>query len=545
MNKAGYEPAGLGRVRTSNRTWPLSWNNINIPMGIAILSSGAGILAFLPAAMVIFSASNGTYEMYVRLIKTKVPVLFVNTLGLMVAVTVVAAIIAVFLAFIVSRTDFPGKRLLHFILVIPLAIPPYIGSFAYISLIGPAGAGPKIFKSLGWPVDYIPSVYSFGGATLILSLCTFPYIYLLVKPALSAMTGRWEEVGRSCGYTSWQVFWKVTLPLVRPALGAGCLLVGLYVLSDFGAVTMLRMQTFTGAIYLQLIGRYDKTAASVLALALIAVTFLLIYFEQKMRGKSKYYQFGSSYTEAVEVVLGKWRYPVMAVVITILLLSVGIPMGMLLYWTAVGIGEGALDPYFWGYAYNSIISAVVAATATIIPAVAIAYVNTRHRGIFSSIVNGMANSSYALPGVVVALGFILLTNKIAPVFYGTIWVLLVAYAVRFLPQSIQAGNSAIEQVPPQLEEAGRLAGYSVAGVFYRVIIPLIRPGLLAGWALAFLGVIKELPVTLLLRPVGFDTLPVRVWIEASEGFFYLGAPGALLMVVLSLFSITLITNNRG
>ncbi|MEW6696232.1 MAG: ABC transporter permease [Bacillota bacterium] len=538
----------LGMVRRTSRIIPLSglWGDLPAPAGLTVLGIVAGVLASLPAILVVSTALNGSFQLLQRLLQTKILYLLLNTLALMVAVTTVTVVISLLLAFLIVRTDLPGKRVWHHLMAVPLAIPPYIGSFAYISLIGPTGTATNLLKqTFGLSMEQIPSIYSFGGATVILSLFTFPYVYLLVNPALSSLAGRWEEVGRSCGLSAGEVFLKVTLPLLKPSIGAGSLLVGLYVLSDFGAVSMLRFDTFSSAIYLQLIGRYDKVAASVLASVLVALTLFLIIFEQRIKGKSKYYQFGSSYTRPQEIQLGAWRYPALGLVLLVLLAGVATPLAMLTYWAVIGITKGAINGDFWSYTFHSLLSGAMAATTAMFLALVIAYLNNRHRGPLSHLVNGMAHAGYALPGVVVALGFILVANNYIPALYGTLWVLLAAYVVRFLPQGIQAGNSGMAQVPPQLEEAGRLAGYSYWGSFIKVTVPLVHKGLLAGWALIFLNILKELPVTLLLRPVGFDTLPVRVWIEASEGFFYLGAPGALLLVMVSMIPLVLLTENGG
>lgn len=534
----------MGLVRLIGRTNPFLnlWDDLPAPGGLILLGLFTGCLAALPAVQVVITAFSSSSQSIGRLLQTKIPLLLINTLALMASVTLVAVALSVLLAFLLVRTDLPGKRLWHYLIIIPLAIPPYIGSFAYISLIGPTGTATSIFRQyLGLSMEQMPSIYSFGGTTFILALFTFPYIYLLVSPALASLTGRWEEVGSSCGLSSREVFFKVTLPMLKPSIGAGSLLVSLYVLSDFGAVSMLRYQTFSSAIYLQLIGRYDKAAAAALAVVLIAITILLIVFERRSKGKAKYYQFGSSYTLSNEQPLGKWRYPALALVILIVLVGVAIPIGMLVYWSVIGIFRGAIGSDFWGYTLNSLLSGGLCATAAMFLATVVAYLNNRHRGVFSDLMNGMSHAGYALPGIVVALGFILAVNNYIPSLYGTIWVLLAAYVIRFLPQGIQAGNACLSQVPPQLEEAGRLAGYSYWGAFVKVSFPLISKGLLAGWALIFLNTLKELPITLLLRPIGFDTLPVRVWVEASEGFFYLGAPGALLLVVISIAPLILLT----
>lgn len=506
------------------------------PPGIVMASLLVAALSAIPFLYILLRASQASPEIWIRLWRGRIPDLLVNTLGLAVVVTAVAVIMSVLLSYLIIRTDLPGRNVMHWLMAVPLAIPAYIGAFAYITFFGYNGAAQHLLEAVSeLPPGAVklPSIYSFGGTVLVLSIFTFPYVYLLAAAALKSGGGDLEEASLSCGLSRWQTFFRVTLPLMRPSLAAGGILVFLYVLSDFGTVAMLRFPTFTSAIYLQLVGRYDRGTAAVLSAVLLFIALAVIFIEWRWRSGTRYHQGEGGNRQPAPVSLGPWRYPAVFFVMTVVLLSVVAPLGLLGFWSATGISGGSLGSNFFLYARNSLITAASAASACMVLALPLVFLSVRHGSRLGKYLVNIIFAGYALPGVILALGTVLLVSSGFPYLYGTATLLVIAYIARFLPQGIQAEESALARVNPCLEESARLAGYSAWSAFLRVTLPLIRPGLISGWTLVFISSIKELPATLLLRPAGFDTLSVRIWIEASEGFFEQGAPAALLLVMVS------------
>lgn len=323
------------------------------------------------------------------------------------------------LAWLVTRSDLPGRKTYKWLLALPMAIPPYIGALAYIFLFGFDGVLKTVVASLAGGALALPDIYSLWGTTLVLSLFTFPYTFLLVAAALETMSASCEEAARACGYSSWSVFWSATLPMLRPAIGAGSLLVALYVLSDFGVVAMLRYDTFTSAIYTQLVGRYDWSAAAVLGLILVAITLAAVWLEWRSRAKARYYQNRGSHGTAPVVPLGSWRYLALAWVWLVLSASVIFPLLFLIAMTYQGLVQGAIGQEFWRYTLNSFTTAAAGATLASLLALPVAYLSARHDSFPGKLFARISYAGYALPGVVIALGIVFVASQFLPMLYGT------------------------------------------------------------------------------------------------------------------------------
>lgn len=516
-------------ITASNGSRPDYW--------LLIISAVIAIMMFIPIMYVIGRSLFAGTDQWMKLFDTRIPSLLWNTLSLTLIVTMLAVLIGVTLAWFVNRTNLPGRKLWQWLLALPLVIPPYVGAMTYIIVFGPAGWLKE--KWLSFPFlhqfysNYPINIYSFWGVVFVLTMFTYPYVYLIASSALRNMNRSFEDAARTQGYGTMRIFWKVTVPFLRPAIGAGAILIALYALSDFGAIAMLRYTTFTAAIYYQM-GNYDTTGASILSMVLILITLIFLSIESRTNKKQKFYQTANTYRKPETLSLGKWKIPVFFYVTSVFFFAVLLPVIVLVYWSSVGMLEGAIDARFWEYAWNSLLVAGIAAIICMVLALPIVYLKLRHPSIMTKLIDKGTYSGYALPGVIVALGVIFLFNQYIPWFYNTIGMLFFAYVVRFLPQAMQSGEATLSLVSPRIDEAARSLGYSPLKVMLKVIVPLILPGLLAGGALVFVSSIKELPATLLLRPPGFDTLAIRVWTEASEAVYYLAAPAALLIIVVSI-----------
>jgi iron(III) transport system permease protein len=497
----------------------------------------------LPLAYVAYMALSSNPAVWERLWSTRIPELLANTVALAASVSAVTLVLGVSLAWVVARFEFPGRRLWEWMLVLPLAMPTYVLAYVYAYLLGTGGPVEQLWQAWRGPEGHVLAPQSFAGTTLVMALDTFPFVYLVSRAALLSMNVSFEEVARSCGVSRWATLWRVTLPLMRPAIAAGLALVILYVVSDFGAVSLLRYQTLTYAVYQQMTGRFDHTAASILSLLLVVLALLFLITERWFRQRSRFYQTSGRFRTPARHRCGALR----TVVITghlgvVLAASFGVPTIYLLHWSIDAISQGAIDNRFWGYVLNSALLSGLAATGAVLIGLPLAYLATRRPTRLNVACLQAAYAGYVLPGPVVALAILALFTNFAPIFYGSVIVLLVAYIVHFLPAGLQSLEPALQQVTPNLEEVARTLGFGMRQVWQKVTFPLIRNGFLAAWVLMFLQTMKELPATLLLRPVGFDTLAIRVWLEASEEYYQLAAPSAILIVLLSLPALMLLVS---
>jgi len=494
----------------------------------------------LPLVVTLWRGVSADLALWATLWQARLLPLLGNTLALAGAVTAGALVVGMLLAWLVERTDLPGRKILGPLLVATLVIPCYLIAIWHISFWGPGGLLARAIEALFGASVRVPPIYGFLGAWLILVIATYPYVYTLARAALRALDPQLEEAARSLGAHRLKIFLKVTLPLLAPALAAGGLLTAVYVLSDYGVVAALRYETFTTAIYKQLAGRYDQAPAAVLSTVLIALTVMLLLIQQRLWGRGRHYYRGGAQRSLPPVRLSLWgRWAAVGFVGLVLLLGLMLPVGVSLYWWLEGLARPNPTAVLWGtsladlvrYAGNSLLLAATAATLALVLAWPIAYRAVRFdkHGL-----TRFAQAGQALPGVLIALAVALVLHRFVPALYFTVWALIFAYVIRFFSHALQAAESGLARVPVRLEEAARSLGHATVSVWRRVTFPLVAPSLAAGWTLIFLNALRELPATLLLRPPGFDTLPVRLWIAAGEGFYAQAAAPALVLIVLSL-----------
>lgn len=446
-----------------------------------------------------------------------------DTVLLVGAVTVSAVVLGVSLAFLVVRTDLPGRRFFGVAAALPLVIPSYVTALAFIAAVGPGG----LVAGATW-------VFGFEGAWLALTLATYPYVFLLVAAALRRADPALEDAARGLGRTPTQVFRQVTLPVVRPAMGGGAVLVALYAISDFGVVSLMRYDALTRAIYAQYRSLFDRTPAAVLGLLLVVLTAIVLLLEARARGGGRVQRGAAGASRpAVAASLGRWRWPAVAYVVSVLGVALVLPVGTLVGWALRDGRDKASGSELLSLAGSSVLVSALAAVAAVLAALPVAALAVRHAGRFARVVERLAYGANALPGIVIALSLVFFATRALPALYQTLVVLVAAYVVRFLPQALAGTQSALQRVDPQLEDAARGLGEGPVGVWRRVTGPLVAPGLAAGATLVFLSTMKELPVTLLLRPTGFDTLATEVWTATGVASYSAAAVPALLLVLVS------------
>lgn len=514
------------------------------PLRVVLLALVVAVAMLLPLIYLLLRASALPFDAWARLLRPRTLQVIGRSLLLAGSVTFSTILIAVPLAWLTARSDLPGRRMWMVAAALPLVIPSYVGGFALVAAFGPRGLLQRYLAApLG--IERLPDITGFPGAWLALTLFAYPYVLLTVHAALRRLDPDLEAAARALGDSPLRAFLRTTLPQLRPAIAAGGLLVALYVLSDFGAVSMLRYTTFTRAIYVQYTASLDRQTAAMLALMLVALTLILLGFEGRLRGRAR----GTAATPRPPrpARLRHWRWPALIYTGLVTLLAVGVPLLVIGTWFVIGLRTGdALARNWLGPAWRSVQASILAALAGPLVGLPLAFLVTRHPGRLSRLLERATYVGNALPGVVIGLALVFFTANFAAPLYQTLAVLVFGYLVRFLPEAVGALRAAYVQINPQVEDAARGLGSGRVGVLLRVTLPLLRPGLLAASALVFLSAMKELPATLLLAPTGYDTLATRIWSATAEAFYGRAAPPALLLLVVSSFSIGLILDrDRG
>ena len=493
------------------------------PLALVLPSLVTVSLLLLPLAYLVVRAGSSSKGWDV-LTRTRTIELIWST-GLLVAgVTAASVTIGVSVAWLVTRTDLPGRRLWAVAAALPLVIPSYVAAFCLLGAFGPRGL---LQQLLG--VERLPEIYGYWGALGALTLSTYPYVLLLVSAALRGLDPALEEAGRGLGQRPLAVFRRVTLPALRPSIGAGALLVALYTLSDFGVVSLMRYDALTRAIYLQYRSLFDRTPAAVLALVLVALTALVLLLEGRWQKRISRSGPGTARQPRPHE-LGRWRWPALAYCAAVVGAFLAVPAIVLFYWLARGLERADLP---WQETLHSIWASGLAAVVATAAALPIALLASRYPRRWTLLLERLSFAGNALPGIVIALSLVFFAANYASPIYQTLALLVFAYVVRFLPQALAGVESSLASVGPRMEEAARALGRGTIATALTVTVPLVRPGILAGAALVFLSAMKELPATLLLRPIGFDTLATEIWKLTSVGAYSRAALPALLLIAVS------------
>jgi iron(III) transport system permease protein len=498
-----------------------------LPTVLLIPAIIAAAVAVLPLVyLVIRSLDSGVGELVSILWRERTVRLTLRSLGLAAVVTLACLVLGVAIAWLTTRTTLPGRRGWAVVAALPLAIPSYVAAYAWVAAF--------------------PRIPPFWGSVLVLTLCCYPYVMLPVAGTLLRTDPALEEVARSLGKGKLATFLTVILRQVRPAAAVGGLLVALYVLSDFGAVAILRFDVFTRVIYMSYRSSFDGTAAAALGLVLVVITMAIVWAEGRSRGRAAHAKIGSGAVRAHRpVVLGPAGTIIgLASIVAVIALALGFPLGSLAYWLRQG-GSADLDASaLAGAAVSTVSVAALGAALTIALAIPVGILAARYRSRGVRALEQASYAGHALPGIVVGLSLVFFGVRYAYPIYQRTPLLVVAYAVLFLPAAVGAVRASVAQSPPVLEEVGRSLGRSPIRVLREVTLPLAGPGVAAGAALVFLTCMKELPATLMLRPTGLETLATELWAETEVGAYAAAAPYASLLVVLAALPTFLLGRRR-
>ncbi len=485
-----------------------------VPPVLVALAVVPGVLALTPLVyLAVRALGAGPAAVLDVLTRPRTGELLVRSVALAGAVTATCVVVGAALAWLLVRTDLPGRRAWTAVLALPLAVPSYVAGFTWIAQ---------------WP-----GTAGFWGAYAVLSTVSYPYVLLPVAAALRSADAGLEEVARSLGHGPGRVLLGVTARRVRPAATAGGLLVALYVLSDFGAVSLMRYDAFTLAIFTSYRATFDRTPAAVLGCVLVVLAALLTWGEMRARGAAAQRIGRGTARPVAPVALGRARVPAVAAVAAVVAVALGIPAWSLVRWSVAGTSTGVDWAALGAAAGVTVQVAALGAAVTVLLAAPVGVLAARHRGRLTGVVETAAYAGHALPGVTIGLALVFLGIRLVPGLYQEAPLLVVGYAVLFLPLAIGAVRTSVAAAPPALEEAARSLGHGRLAAFGRVTLPLAAPGVAAGAALVFLTITKELPVTLMLRPTGSDTLAVQLWSHTGAGAFGAAAPYAVVLVLVA------------
>ncbi|WP_201025351.1 ABC transporter permease [Halomonas chromatireducens] len=465
--------------------------------------------------------------------------LLINTLALAAGVVVLTTVMAFPLAWLVTRTDIRFKRALTIMGVIPLAVPGYVMAYALIGLGGNYGVLAQLTGI------QLPRIQGYLGATLALSLYTFPYLFLNLRTALSGLDGNLEESARSLGYTQGEILRKVTLPHLMPSLMAGWLVITLYVLGDFGAVALMRYEAFSYAIYTQYSGAFDRIYAAWLAIMLLAVAASFVMLDSLVL-KRKLARVGTGVARPLRPTpLGRTRWLAWPYLIVLFGISIGLPVMILGYWLLLAPPDMSFFARVPGTFLRSAGAALPAALLAAAFALPLAFLTVRYRSPFSTLIERSAYIGYALPPLALGLAMVFFSLRTAPFLYQTLALLIITWAMASLALALGPIRNSLLQTRPSMEQASHSLGHGPASTFIHVIFPRLRRGILAGVVLVFVLCMKELPITFMLAPTGYTTLAVTVFTRTSEGMLAEAAPFAAAIVVFSSLSVGLLLTKEG
>ncbi len=483
-------------------------------IGLAVLVS---LLALLPLAFVVgISLQTGWATIEALVFRPRVGELLVNTLLLVLITLPLCIALGVTLAWLTERTDLPGRRAWSLLAVAPLAVPAFVHSYAWVSLV--------------------PPINGLFAGVLVSVVAYFPFLYLPVSATLRRLDPAIEDVAETLGLKPWAVFFRVVLPQLRLAIGGGALLVGLHLLAEYGLYAMIRFDTFTTAIFDQFKSTFNGPAANMLAGVLALSCLLLLTLESACRGKARYARVGSGSARLQRLVRLNRTSKVLALLLIVLtcVLALGVPLLTLGGWLLAGGVEVWQASDIWPALQQTLLLASVGALITTCAAIPVAWLSVRAPGRLPRVLESCNYITSALPGIVVALALVTITIHVARPLYQTLFTVLLAYLLMFLPRALVSLRAGIAQAPIELEYMARSLGRSPSRALWLITLRLAAPGAAAGAALVFLAITNELTATLLLAPSGTLTLATGFWAMTSEIDYAAAAPYALLMVLLSL-----------
>ncbi|MBT1444320.1 iron ABC transporter permease [Shewanella sp. JM162201] len=535
---------------------------VGLPKRWSLVGFVIAFLLLTPLLALLTLATLPDGEVFAHLTNTVLPSYIANTAKLMLAVVLLSLLFAVPAAWLVARCDLPGRRFFQWALLLPLAMPGYVVAYIYTDLLDYPGPVQRFVRSLlgaTSPADYwFPDIRSLGGAALMLALVLFPYIFLLGRTAFMEQSLSLLQASRIMGASERQSFWRLSLPMARPAIAAGVALVAMETAADFATVSYFAVPTLTTAVYDTWLGYGSLASASKLSVIILLAVFLLIYLERFARRKQELFQRQALTGQIPLLSLGRWRWPAFGFCLLLLLASFILPLGILLDY-AIRYFGASWNSEFFQFSWNSFYLSALSAALCVLLALALLYVGRISPRRIDSWPARLASSGYALPGTVLAIGVLgpltwldFAINDLADwlgregpglIFSGSVAALLFAFCVRFAAIAIGGIENSWRRLSPSLDMAALTMGKGPLSMFFLVHLPLLRTGILAALLLVFIEAMKELPAALLLRPIGFENLATHVFQYVSDERLEQGALAAIVIVLVGLVPLILLNRS--
>jgi iron(III) transport system permease protein len=510
------------------------------------------LLTLIPLTVVLASWAFPQPEVWLHLSQYVLPAVVKNSLVLVVGVGLGVLLIGVPLAWLMAMCDFPGRRFFSWSLILPLAVPAYVLAFVHVGFFDFTGPVQTMIRDIGGSALWFPSIRSVGGVIMVMSLAFYPYVYLLLRNAFETQGQRGLEASQMLGLNRTQSFWRVSLPMARPWLIGGLSLVLMETLADFGAVSIFNFDTFTTAIYKSWFSLFNVMAASQLASLLVMFVLIIAFLEQKARGVRRYQ---IKATQHKRIALTRTQ-SVWAILFcsAVLLMAFIIPVAQLVLWAWQTWAE-TVDNRYIGFIWHSLLLGALAAFIVAAFGLVLGFIKRRYATKSTQLMVQLASLGYAIPGTVLAVGVFLpiawLDNQIIAlltifsiestgILKGSLAVMLLALAARFMVVGFSPIDAAMQRITPHQEDSARSLGLNSRAIIRKLYVPMARGGILTGMLLVFVDVIKEMPITLMTRPFGWDTLAIRVFEMTSEGMWSEAALPSLLIIIAGLLPVIIL-----
>ena len=548
MKSEGSNSRGNSYCLSGSLQTVLGWRYIPVIVAILVL---------IPVGTVMLSFLSPAGEIWQHLVETTLSRLLLNSFWLALGVATCSAVLGVSLAWFTAVYDFPGRKIFSWGLLLPLAFPAYVLAFVTLGLFDFTGPVQTSLRSwFGTEPFWFPNIRSRMGVIIVMTLAFYPYVYLLARNAFLTQGKRSLEAAQSLGLNSAQGFFKVALPMARPWIASGVMLVLMETLADFGTVAVFNYDTFTTAIYKAWFSMFSLSAASQLASLLIIIIFVLIVIEQKFRSRIRYAETKQSSRMAPIILTGWKSWAVAGLASATLFFAFLLPITQLFIWAIDSFAEEFNQRYL-GFLWHSLTLSGLSALLICVISILMIYSVRRHPDMVSRMAVRIATIGYALPGVVLAVGIYiplawvdnwfsqmamqLFSIETGFLFQGTFVVMLIAYMTRFMAVGYNPIDSAMQRVTFSIDEASMGLGVSGWGMLQKVHLPILKGGIFTAATLVFVDVMKEMPITLMTRPFGWDTLSVRIFEMTSEGEWEQAALPAVVLVLTGLIPIIMLT----
>lgn len=510
------------------------------------------MLTLVPLIVVLASFLQPQPEVWAHLVQYVLPEVLRNTLLMMLGVGGGVLLLGALLAWLTAVCEFPGRRFFAWALMLPLAMPAYVLAFSMVGLLDYSGPIQIALREWLGDVEWFPRIRSTGGVLLTLTLALYPYVYLMAREAFLSQGRRALEAAQTLGLTRLQAFWRVALPMARPWLAGGVMLALMESLADFGTVAIFNFDTFTTAIYKSWLALFNLPAAAQLASLLVLFVLVLAWLEAKSRGARRFHGKGG---RGARIVLYGWpRWMAFALCLIVLLAAFVIPAMQLLLW-AIKVWAEEVDARYWAFVWHSLLLALLAALSVAAAALLLTHFARRFQDSATSWLVRVAVLGYAVPGTVLAVGvfipiawlddqLVAVVNALGgtetEILKGSLAVMLLALASRFMAVGYQPVEAAMQRITRNQEDAARSLGVTGRALLWRLHLPMLRGGILSALLLVFVETLKEMPITLMTRPFGWDTLAVRIFEMTSEGMWEQAALPSLGIVLAGLLPVMLL-----